>query len=62
MLSLICRAWAKVRAKQIRTWLEEHIELLVGRRQEAEFQAAVLATSEPGQGNGRGGRRLFQGL
>ena len=44
VLPLVYRAWAKVRAKQLRTWLEEHTELLVGHRQAAEFQAAVLAT------------------
>ena len=44
VLPLVYRAWAKVRAKQLRTWLEAHTELLVGHRQEAEFQAAVLAT------------------
>ncbi len=44
VLPLVCRAWAKVRARQLRKWLEEHAELLVGSRQEAEFQAAVLAT------------------
>ncbi len=43
VLPLVYRAWAKVRAKQLRTWLEEHTESLVGHRQEAEFQAAVLA-------------------
>ncbi len=42
---MVYRAWAKVRAKQFRTWLMEHMELLVGHRQEAEFHAAALATT-----------------
>ncbi len=41
---LVYRAMAKVRAKQLRAWLEEHTELLVGHQQDAEFQAAALAT------------------
>ena len=45
VLPLVYRAWAKVRAKQLRVWLEEHTTLLVGNRQEAEFQAAILATT-----------------
>ena len=35
----------KVRAKQLRTWLEERRKLLVGHRQEAELRPAVLATA-----------------
>ncbi len=30
LLPLLYRAWARVRARQLRTWLEEHTELLVG--------------------------------
>jgi len=45
ILPLIYRAWAKIRARQLKVWLEEHTTLLVGNRQEAEYQAAVLATT-----------------
>ena len=45
VLPLVYRAWAKVTAKQLRVWLEEHTTLLFGTRQEAEFQAALLATT-----------------
>ena len=34
---LIYRAWAKVRARQLKVWMEGHTELLVGCRQVAEF-------------------------
>jgi hypothetical protein len=45
VLPLVYRAWAKIRARQLRVWLEGHPELLVGSRQEAEFQAAILAAT-----------------
>jgi hypothetical protein len=45
ILPLVYRAWAKIRAKQLKVWLEEHTTLLVGTREEAEFQAAILATT-----------------
>ena len=45
ILPLVYRAWAKIRAKQLQSWLAEHSDLLVGTRQEAEFQAAILATT-----------------
>ena len=45
VMPLVYRAWAKARAKQLRTWLEKRTELLVGHRETAEFQAAVLATA-----------------
>ncbi len=45
VLPLVDRAWAKIRARQIRVWLEGHTELLVGSGQEAEFQAAILAAT-----------------
>ena len=55
IVSLVYRAWAKIRAKQLKVWLEEHTTLLVGTRQEAEFQAAILATTlSPGQSTGEG--------
>ncbi len=45
ILPLAYRACAKIRAKQLKVWLEEHTTLLVGTRQEAEYQAAVLAAT-----------------
>ena len=49
------RAWAKIRAKQLKVWLEEHTTLLEGTRQEAEYQAAVLAaTLSLGKATGEG--------
>ena len=45
VLPLVYRAWAKARAKKIRCWLEATTDLLVGKRQEAEYQAAILATT-----------------
>jgi hypothetical protein len=45
ILPLAYRAWAKIRAKQLKVWLGEHTSLLVGTREEAEFQAAILATT-----------------
>ena len=45
MLPLAYRAWAKARAKKLRCWLEATTDLLVGTRQEAEYQAAILATT-----------------
>ena len=66
LLPLIYRAWAKVRAKQLKAWLEGHTECMVGCRQEAEYQAALLATTlglgSP-WGRGRCGvLGLFEGL
>jgi hypothetical protein len=55
ILPLAYRAWAKIRAKQLKVWLEEHTTLLVGTRQEAEYQAAVLAaTLSLGKATGEG--------
>ena len=45
ILPMAYRAWAKIRAKQLKVWLEEHTTLLVGTRQEAEYQAAILAAT-----------------
>ena len=45
ILPLAYRAWAKIRAKQLKVWLGEHTSLLVGTREEAELQAAILATT-----------------
>ena len=41
----MCRARAKIRKKQLSCWLDEWTELLVGHRQVAEFQAALLAVT-----------------
>ena len=55
MLPLVYRAWAKARAKKLRCWLEATTDLLVGQRQGAEFQAAILAaTSSLGRATGEG--------
>ena len=55
ILPLVYRAWAKIRARQLRVWLEGHTEMLVGSRQEAEFQAAILAaTLSLGKATGAG--------
>ncbi len=61
MLPLFYRAWAKVRAKQMKVWMESHTELLAGCRQEAEYQAAILAiTLSLGKAVGAGpGRELW---
>ena len=45
VLPLVYRAWGKARAKQLRSSFEATTDLLVGNRQEAEFQAAILATT-----------------
>ena len=45
VLPLVYRAWGKARAKQLKVGFEAVTDLLVGSRQEAEFQAAILATT-----------------
>ena len=45
LLPLVYRAWGKARAKQLKVNFEAITDLLVGARQEAEFQAAILATT-----------------
>ena len=45
VLPLVYRAWCKARAKQLCSSFEATTDLLVGNRQEAEFQAAILATT-----------------